>query len=519
MAQQQQNISVQAPGFMGLNTQDSPVGMDIAFASIADNCVIDKLGRIASRKGFKQYTSNPEILDEPVDTVHEFIDETGQVWVFACADDKVFMQELGGAQELIEMTLPGAHVGNNWQMTSFNNKVYFVQEGQKPILFDPDAIDPMVLEYWVEEPITGDYPNTATAGFGHLWTADWDTGLQRIYWSDFLDGDGYGRTSGFYDLEQFWPSGYDQVIAIKVHNDFLIVFGERSILVYAIPVTGPVDGRMVDTVEGIGCIARDSIQPTGTDFYFVDYTGVRSFGRTIQEKSMPVGDISLNVRTDIKADILRENKKEIRSVYDPEDSFYGVFMPSLNTSYIFDTREMLENGAFRPTRWPNIGIHCSAKAEDRETWYGGNGGLYQYTGANDVGSIKPNFITQTVPINMSYWTHPQTWGDSVTLKFPKQLDITLIGSEELTMFIRWAFDFQSSTDFTTLVRSGGAVWQYNINEYGEAEYSGASTLIATEQFNIWGQGRNIKFGFEAAVNSRQLSFQEINIQALMGRIL
>jgi hypothetical protein len=120
---------------------------------------------------------------------------------------------------------------------------------------------------------------------------------------------------------------------------------------------------------------------------------------------------------------------------------------------------------------------------------------------------------------MSYWTHPQTWGDAVTLKFMKQLDVTLIGSEALNLFIFWAFDFKAAVNNTSRIREGGFRWQYNINEYEEAEYSGASTLVSTEQFNIWGQGRNVKFGFEAAVNEIQLSFQEINIQATGGRIL
>ena len=58
MAQPIQNITVSAPGFYGLNTQDSPVGLDPAFASVADNCVIDKQGRIGTRKGYSYVTTN-----------------------------------------------------------------------------------------------------------------------------------------------------------------------------------------------------------------------------------------------------------------------------------------------------------------------------------------------------------------------------------------------------------------------------------------------------------------------------
>jgi hypothetical protein len=255
--------------------------MDMSYAAIANNCVIDKLGRVAARKGFVQYTQNPEILTGPIETVHEFVAQDGEVYVFACGDNTIFSQTLGGSRDLVPVVLPAAYTvtGSNWQMVSFNDKVYFVQAGHEPLLFDPNNVAngsaPYTLETWeFTPPIGADWPNTATAAFGHLWTGDFDSGVPRVYWSDLLDGDGYGTTSGYFNLEQFWPSGYDRVVAIRAHNDFLLVFGERNIVVYNIPVTGVVDSSLVDTVEGIGCISRDSIQPTGTDFLFVDHSGL-----------------------------------------------------------------------------------------------------------------------------------------------------------------------------------------------------------------------------------------------------
>ena len=65
------------------------------------------------------------------------------------------------------------------------------------------------------------------------------------------------------------------------------------------PSATTADFRIHDTVEGVGCIARDSVQHTGTDILFLSEDGVRSFGRTIQEKSMPMRDISNNVRNEL----------------------------------------------------------------------------------------------------------------------------------------------------------------------------------------------------------------------------
>jgi hypothetical protein len=55
MSQQLRNLTVAAPAFFGLNTEESPVGMSPNFASVADNCVIDNRGRIGARKGYIVY--------------------------------------------------------------------------------------------------------------------------------------------------------------------------------------------------------------------------------------------------------------------------------------------------------------------------------------------------------------------------------------------------------------------------------------------------------------------------------
>ncbi len=47
MSQPLRSINLVAPGFKGVNTEDSPIGADYSFAEIADNAVIDKFGRIA----------------------------------------------------------------------------------------------------------------------------------------------------------------------------------------------------------------------------------------------------------------------------------------------------------------------------------------------------------------------------------------------------------------------------------------------------------------------------------------
>ena len=57
MAKPIQPASIVAPGFFGLNTQEAGVTLEAGFALQADNCIIDKYGRLGSRKGWAYRTT------------------------------------------------------------------------------------------------------------------------------------------------------------------------------------------------------------------------------------------------------------------------------------------------------------------------------------------------------------------------------------------------------------------------------------------------------------------------------
>ena len=108
MAQQLQNITISAPGFLGINTQDSPIGLNPAYASIADNCVIDQLGRVGARKGYELLTTNgPAVLgtSDGICCILEFISRANVTTVFSAGNNKIFT----GITTLVEVTLPVLH--------------------------------------------------------------------------------------------------------------------------------------------------------------------------------------------------------------------------------------------------------------------------------------------------------------------------------------------------------------------------------------------------------------------------
>ena len=58
MSQPQQNISIQAPAFQGINSEESPLIQDATFASRANNAVVDEFGRLGARKGFRNFVQS-----------------------------------------------------------------------------------------------------------------------------------------------------------------------------------------------------------------------------------------------------------------------------------------------------------------------------------------------------------------------------------------------------------------------------------------------------------------------------
>ena len=78
MAKPLQTSTISAPGFLGINTQDSSVDLASGYALEAYNCVIDKFGRIGARRGWqKQNTStNVDLETNNVEFLFE-LPETG----------------------------------------------------------------------------------------------------------------------------------------------------------------------------------------------------------------------------------------------------------------------------------------------------------------------------------------------------------------------------------------------------------------------------------------------------------
>ena len=519
MAQELRSINLVAPAFKGINTEDSPIAQDPSFAEVADNAVIDKRGRIAARKGYEVITTDKtELGSASIRSIGEFRDSGGPTndVIFSVGNNKI----LSGTTTLVDET-PASYTitADNWKMVNFNDYMYFFQRGYKPLVYST-AIGNVVEMDDAAVPFNAGvtsamYGNEVLAAYGRLWTADFDNDKSTIYWSDLLIGhDWSGGTSGSINISKVWPDGYDEIVALAAHNNALIIFGRHSIVVYG-GADAPATMALSDTVSGVGCVDRDTVQYTGTDVIFLSHTGLRSFGRTIQEKSMPISSLSKTITKDI-INLIQNETEFFRSVYSPEENFYLLTFVEQQLTFCFDVRGTLEDGSYRVTRWPASVFTAYNRLNNGTLYIGSSNGISEYKTYSDNGSSY----------RFRYYSPSLTFGDVARLKFLKKLKPTIFGANSSTIFMKFAYDF--ATDFrTTEFLTGNQIPAYfGVNEFhgddpGDesnplSEYT-VGQLISQRSLNATGNGTTIIIGLEADINGHVLSLQEINVLALLGK--
>jgi hypothetical protein len=513
MSQALQTQSISAPGFYGLNTQDSPLDLEAGFALVATNCIIDQYGRIGSRKGWARVNSSSGNLGaNDVGVIHELVQSDGTITVLFAGNNKLF--KLDGSNAVVELTYGGGGTAptitaSNWSCASLNGITYFFQVGHDPLIFDPTVSTTTYRRVTEKTGYVGTVPsaNIVISAFGRLWVADTSTDNVTIFFSDLLAGHVWSTgTSGRLNIDRVWPNGADEITGLATHNNFLIIFGKRQILVYG-GATSPATISLSDTVGGIGCIARDSIQSTGKDVLFLSNSGVRSFARTIIEKSAPIGDLSKNVRSDFMAIIGSESLSTIKTVYSETEAFYLLTLPTVKEVYCFDTRVQLQDGSFRVTVWNSIEPTALLSRRNGDVLIGKNGYIGKYSTYQD----------HTSAYRMQYYTNHADLGNANVTSLLKRLKIVVIGGSNQFVTMKWGFDFNANyLSANALIPSQG-VSEYGIGEYNIAQYSDGVAL-QTLVVQASGSGKIVQTGYESNISGTSLSIQRIEIQSKDGKM-
>ena len=512
MAQQLQSINLVAPAFKGINTEDSPIAQDTSFAEIADNAVIDKRGRIAARKGHTVLTtSNTPLGTEAIRAIKEFKKDDGSSLVFFLCYNKIFT----GVETLTEVTTGVTITNDDWKLVNFNDNIYFFQRDYEPMVYsdDTNGLEPISTVFARDFTDIGTQTITpqgheVLAAYGRLWTADFEADKSTVYWSDLLIGHSFETgTAGAINLAKVWPDGRDEIVALAAHNGLLIIFGKKSIVVYK-GAEDPSTMSLVDTVVGVGCVNRDTVQHIGTDVVFLSHTGLRSFGRTIQEKSLPISTLSKTITKDITLEVQTEGDY-FRSVYSPEESFYLISFVGRETTFCFDLRGQLEDGSFRATRWPNSIFTAYERLDNGKLYIGTTQGISEYKGYSD----------NNEGYTFKYYSPSLTFGDPSKLKFIKKIKPTILGTTNTSATIKFGYDFSTryqSVPFT-FPPTSSTVAEWGISDFNIAEFTGDVLEITRKTLNANGNGATVVVGLEAQINGSPLSLQEINILALIGK--
>jgi len=540
MAGRLQSSTISAPGFLGVNTQESSVDLASGYALEAYNCVIDKFGRIGARRGWQKVNSstNSDLVANDI----EFIYNIPETDVTLCAGNNLILSKASGASTLVtevNTTVADAAgtgttaytiTGNDWMGASIvygegpdiSPHAYLAQAGHLPLVYHKlgashahtGAYGFNLLSDAGSVPTTyaspSDFkPNVVLGAYGRTWWADIVNDEQTLYFSALLDGTNLATgDSGYLSLIDVFPNG-DEIVGLAAHNGFLIIFGRRNIAIYANPID-VTRLELVDLVANVGCIARDSIVNTGTDVMFLSDTGVRSIARVIQEKSAPINDISFNVRDDLVSFVESQgtNTIKIKAAYYPKDAFYILTLPTSKYVFCFDLRGRLQNGAARVTIWDSIEPTALHVTYTGDLLIGKAGYLGKYTGHLD----------DTATYKMKYFTNHFDLGGPTTLKFLKKGNFTVVGGVGQNVVIKYGFDYISSYRDIRKTLKAGTVTQYNIDEYSIGEYTNGLALEEVKS-NLAGSGSIIQLGFEADINQNPLSIQKIDVYVKAGKTI
>lgn len=531
--------TIAAPGFLGLNTQESSIQLSSGFALKAQNCVIDKYGRIGARRGWTPVntTVNTDLgAANPVEFIFELIDPNGNT-VISAGNNKLFT----GTTTMTTKTVRNADnsgnatytiTGNNWQAAAipFGDGPdaiphgYLVQTGHPVLVYHELPVsgggghdhDSGTFGFQQLGDVgtlppgysTADFkPNCVLAAYGRVWMADIIGDRQTVYFSRLLDGSDFsGGDSGSLSINSVFPNN-DQIVGLAAHNGFLIIFGRNNIAIYGNPID-VTELTLADFIPNVGCIGRDTIVNTGTDIMFLSDAGVRSLQRVIQEKSLPFRDVSKNVRDELMSNVFSETASAIKAVYYDRDAIYLLSLPATRFVYCFDTRAPLQDGSARVTIWDSIQPKAFCVTSDKLLLIGKPGYIGKYFGHTDNGTAY----------RFQYFTNYFDFDQPTNIKVLKKIGFVVIGGSEEELAVKYGFDYTENYQSVSKVLDEANVSEYNIGEYNIAEYSGG---IVLDRFavNVGGSGTVLQVGLEADIDGNLLSIQKIDIYIKQGKTI
>jgi len=414
-----QPLVLDSIGIYGLNRQSSAASLEPQWLTTANNIMLDEKGRVSTRQGIKQVTNNITTSATSntliVKSLGEYRSTTGVKTIFAGAGANVYkMNTATNPYTLTAQSFSGGttKTDGNWQFTNFNNQFYGVQASNQPINYSGSAWLDLedVGSYAKPSGVTTFTPSCVLGEYGRLFTGNIGENRDVVYYSDLLIGHKFqGGSSGAIDLKGVWAG--DEIVSLNSFMGKLVIFGKNNIVVYDNPWDVAVADasstfRLNEVIEGVGCVARDSVQLIGDDIVFLSSSGVRSLSRTLVQDKMPLTDLSLAIKDEIRTNIITGNMDGVKGQYDLSTGSYILGFPGKNIVYVFDFKAQTPDGVPRITTWnfdskknpksflsTDTFLYCGLGAADYE------GRVAVYDDYYDVEKLVIAGVNQTTCVN------------------------------------------------------------------------------------------------------------------------
>ncbi len=526
-------LTINNPGYKGYNSQTSSSNLDIGWATVLENAVFDLNSRITSRKGWVKLTETGSPGNHPIRSMHCY-ESINNTTVYSAANNKIYT----GTGTLVDktgtITTPTA---SNWKFVTFNrNHVLGFQDGHTPCVVDANTGGNFInlsAEPGYTAPSVGDLNGgVALAAFGRVWASS--SNGQAFHYSKLLDhtkwadADGGGR----FQTQAYWPNGSDFITGMGVLEDKLVVFGRHNILIYDSPQSAssvsPLTAFLVDTIEGVGCTARDSIVNIGNDILFMSETGIRSLRRTILTTKAPLEDVTAAIR-DVLLIYTAGHGDEVKACYNQKEGIYVITFPqaTYSTIYCLDVKNLgssTTQGAtyegVRISQWTGFG-RCSSLVYGRdEIMYGG----FRDGSGNGVVGRYQGYLDNTESYVFNYkspWINLQGDQPGTFYKIPKSASVITIGGGSYNVNLNWAFDFEESDKSETASVSSATElveWGSSTSEWGEDEWNSNNKILYTTRYNLSRFGEYIRVGISYVVNGYEIALQKIDLFLRKGRL-
>ncbi len=539
-------LDVVSPGAFGLNTEKSSTLLSPQWAVTAQNAVVNSSGRLAARLGWTNQTTTGITGSHTIVRLHEYINSSGDSEIISTANNVIYKNITDFSDVGNDITSTSTPTADYWQFVNFNNKVIGVQTGHNPIQRTTGDFADITIDS-TGQPATPDPGNCQLAAFGRWWFADED--LQTIWYSSLLDEADLTTASGagYIDMTSVWTNGMDEIVALAAIGGNLVVFGKNHIVMWSDGVGSeigidPTELQVVDTIEGTGCIARDSVAMTGEgDILFLSRHGLQSLGRVIQAKANPTVVLSKHIRSNMLNAIARtratsglEDCQDVVATHSPENGMYIINFPTLNVQYVFDTEHAFqdEDGdvMFPVTTWQLGGnIQALLSLVDGKLYFGSAGVVGRYQ----------DYVDNSSSFSFEFLSGWLDFGDPQVnhrIKMLKQI-IASVAVGSATATYQWEFDFNATQLTRAYEYTGSAVAEFGIAEFsdgggagigyndpavgsasGETEFSG-SVVVQRVTLPAHGEGQFLRLGVTVPVSGSPFSIQHMSIAPKLGRMV